>query len=71
MTDICIKLGQNIKKLKVKSSMSIDHLSKVSKVSSTTLIRIEKGIANPLFGTIIKIAKAFKTHPSIILKGCQ
>lgn len=70
MTNICIKLEQNIKKLRVKSFMPVSQLVKEANVSKTTLINIEKGIANPLFRTILKIAKALKVHPSLLFKGC-
>ncbi len=70
MINIYIKLGQNIKKLRMESSMSVNQLINRAKISKTTLINIEKGIANPLFGTILKIAKALKADPSLLFKGC-
>ena len=69
MINTFIKLGKNINKLRIKSRMSVSQLVKEAKVSKTTLINIEKGIANPLFGTILKIAKALKTNPSLLFKS--
>jgi len=61
--DICIKLGQLLKKKRIKAKLSISQLAKQSKLSRSTILLIESGRGNPLYSTLLKLAKGFKTTP--------
>jgi len=67
--NIFIIFGRNVKRLRTKSGFTLNQLSKKAKIDRTTLISIEKGIANPLFSTILKLSKTFKVHPSVLFEN--
>jgi len=67
--DIFSKLGNNLWRVRIEKSMTINQLSKKARLDRNTLLNIEKGVANPLFSTILKLSKALNTHPSILCKG--
>lgn len=60
--NISVILGKNVKKLRIKAGFTINQLSKKAKINRSTLLNIEKGIANPLFSTIIKLSKALNSQ---------
>ena len=63
MNDIYSILGKNVNRLRIKARLTINQLSKKAKIDKGTLLSIEKGLANPLFSTILKLSKALKNHP--------
>lgn len=54
-----MELGEEIKKLRLKSELTQEELSKLSKVPFATINKIEKNSANPTLKTIEKILKVF------------
>lgn len=67
--NIYIKLGKNVVKLRTKAGLTISQLSKNAQIDKSTLISIEKGVANPLFSTLLKLSKAFRMHPTKLCEG--
>lgn len=59
-------MGMKLKELRVKRVMSIEDLSKESKVAVSTISRLENGLQSAQFVTIRKLAAALKVQPSEI-----
>lgn len=53
-------LGQHIKQLRTKHKITLENLCYKNGLEPSTVSRIEKGLVEPKFLTLIKIAKAFK-----------
>ena len=62
--DICIKLGNVIKKARIEAGLSIKQLSQQAEVNEKTLYKVESGKANPLLGTLLKIANSLNLSVS-------
>jgi len=62
-------LAKRVKNVRENNKLSIKQLSYLSKVSQTTLEKIEKGETNPLIGTLDKIANALNIKLYQMLKG--
>lgn len=67
--DICFKLGKIVRKKRIKAGFSIKQLAIHSTLSESTIIRIESGMGNPLYSTLLKLSKGFKTTPWELLKS--
>lgn len=59
--DICFKLGKIIRKKRIRAEFSIKQLAIHSTLSKSTIILIESGKGNPLYSTLVKLSKGFKT----------
>ncbi len=67
--NICLKLGQNIKKLRIRKSYTQQKLSEEANIDYKYLQRIEgKTPPNLKVETIAKIAKALNVPPSVLLE---
>lgn len=54
-----LKIGKNIKKLRLEKSISQDRLSKLADLSLNTVVTVESGTnPNPTIETLLRIAKA-------------
>ena len=52
-------LSENIKKLRIKKSLSQEKLARLADISTVTLVKIESGVAKePTITTVAKIAGA-------------
>lgn len=52
-------LAENIKKLRIKKSLSQEKLARLADISTVTLVKIESGVAKePTITTVVKIANA-------------
>ena len=62
-------IGQNIKKIRAKLSLTQDDLAKKADVKYTTLTKVESGVVNkPSVQTMAKIAKALGVNIEDLLK---
>lgn len=68
--DIYSTIGANLKNNRESLGLSIDEIARRSNLSKDTIVRIEKGKANPKFYTLCKISKALKIKLYELLKGC-
>lgn len=66
--NLCKKLGQHIKKLRVQKNISLNEFSFSNDLTSSTLSRIENGLVDPKYTTLVKIASAFGIEPHELLK---
>jgi len=54
------KIGDNLKKLRVKKGYSLEKVARLAGLSLNTVIRIESGVnKNPTIETLTKLASAF------------
>ncbi len=60
-TEFFLRLGNTIRRFREEKKISLDELSKRSKISSRFLIQIEKGKANPSIRTLYSIALSLDT----------
>jgi transcriptional regulator with XRE-family HTH domain len=63
-----IKLGQNLRKFRLKKNLSQDNLSKILGVDRAYISNIENGRMNPTLSTLEKIAGALGISSSELLK---
>lgn len=68
MTDESIKLGQNLKKIRIKKDMSQGDIARTLDVSRGYVSNIENGKLNPTLSTIAKLAKALDVSTDQLLK---
>jgi transcriptional regulator with XRE-family HTH domain len=55
------KIGNNLKKLRVKKGYSLEKVARLADLSLNTVIRIESGVnKNPTIDTLTKLANAFE-----------
>lgn len=61
------RLGLNIKKLREAKGLSFRELSYACEIDHSKISKIEKGLINITFTTILQLAKALETTPSELL----
>ena len=62
------KLGQKIKKLREAKKLSLSALAYRNSIEISTLSRIEKGLVDPKYSSLLGIAKALDVKPYELLK---
>jgi len=68
MQDISKKLGENLRKIRLKKKMSQGDIAKLLDVDRGYISKIENGKKNLTLTTIAKIAKVLKILPDQLLK---
>jgi transcriptional regulator with XRE-family HTH domain len=63
-----IKLGQNLRKFRLKKNLSQDNLAKILDVDRAYISNIENGRMNPTLSTLEKISNALGISSSELLK---
>ena len=64
-----LTLSKNVRELRINNGLSIAQLAKKARISVDTISALEKGIGNPLIGTLYKLSIALKTKLYILCKG--
>ena len=67
--DELVKFGLRIKELRLKASLSQEALAAECGLDRTYISGIERGLRNPSFKNIIRIAKSLNVSPSQLLEG--
>ena len=62
-------LGNNIKRLRIERNISQSQLANLAGINIGTLLQLEKGIGNPLIGTLYKLSVALKIKLYVLCKG--
>lgn len=57
MSQVTKKLGNRIHKLRKEVGITLEHLAYENNMSKGNLSKIEKGLVDPQFTTLVKIAK--------------
>jgi len=68
MNDISKKLGENLRKIRLKKKMSQGDIAKVLGVDRGYISKIENGKKNLTIATIERIARVLKVLPNILIK---
>lgn len=68
MTEISLKLGQNLKRIRAKKKMSQGDIARALEVHRAYISGIESGKRNPTLATIQKLADALKVSADELLK---
>ena len=68
MTHISSKLGQNMKRIRMKKEMSQGDIARALEVDRGYISNIENGKKNPTLATIQKLADALKVSADELLK---
>lgn len=63
-----VKLGQNLRKFRLKKNLSQDNLAKILDVDRAYISNIENGRMNPTLSTLEKISGALGISSSELLK---
>ena len=66
-----MKLGERLRKLRNQMDMTLDDISKRTRVGKATLSRIENGITNGTFNTHIKICQALGIDIKELYEGLE
>ena len=61
-------LGRRIRKLRLEGGLTLEEVALTSGVSQGSLSQIERGIGNPSFNTMVKIAHALRTSVAQLLE---
>jgi transcriptional regulator with XRE-family HTH domain len=61
------RLGENMRKLRVRRGWSQEHLAEVSGLHRTYISGVERGVRNPTLSIIVQIAAALKVTPAVLL----
>lgn len=69
--EILLKIGKNIKDLRIKEGLSQEKLSYKSNLDRTYIGSVERGERNISIINLIKIAKALRQTPSYFLRTLQ
>jgi len=68
MQDISKKLGENLRKIRLKKKMSQGDIAKILKVDRGYISKIENGKKNLTLKTVVKLAKVLSISPDQLLK---
>ena len=68
MKNESVKLGENLKRIRVDKGISQGDIARFLTVDKSFISNIENGKANPTLSTITKLAKALNTKVEKLLK---
>ena len=61
------KFGTRLSELRAKKELSLRQLSYLSNLDHSTIGKIEKGLINITFTTLVELARALEVHPQELL----
>jgi DNA-binding Xre family transcriptional regulator len=61
------KFGENLRKLRKAKGLSLREMSYACSIDNSKIAKIEKGMINITFTTLLQLALALETHPSSLL----
>ena len=61
------KFGENLRKLRKGKDLSLREMSYACSIDNSKIAKIEKGMINITFTTLLQLAAALETHPSSLL----
>lgn len=64
----CVKFGKHLKKIRVKLGKTAEKTAHEMGLSTSTVVRIEKGQVDPKLTTLIKIAESLDISVADLLK---
>jgi DNA-binding Xre family transcriptional regulator len=61
------KLGENLRKLRKEKGLSLREMSYACSIDNSKIAKIEKGMINITYTTLLQLASALETQPSALL----
>lgn len=61
------KFGENLRKLRKQKGLSLRQMSYACSIDNSKIAKIEKGMINITYTTLLQLALALETHPSTLL----
>jgi DNA-binding Xre family transcriptional regulator len=61
------KFGENLRKLRKAKGLSLREMSYACSIDNSKIAKIEKGMINITFTTLLQLASALEAHPSLLL----
>lgn len=61
------KFGENLRKLRKEKGLSLREMSYACSIDNSKIAKIEKGMINITFTTLLQLASALEAHPSALL----
>lgn len=68
--DICFKIGQQIRKIRVKREITQEYMAEKLNLSETHYCKIENGHRTCTLSNLISICKILDVTPNYLLEGC-
>jgi transcriptional regulator with XRE-family HTH domain len=65
------QFAANLRRLRATADLSQEQLSDLSGLHSTEISRLERGVRDPRLSTIIRLARALRVEPGLLLAGVQ
>ena len=65
--DTVVKIGDNVRRLRIRLAIRQDELARMAKITPTTLSRIERNESEPHVSTIRRLAKALDVTPADLI----
>jgi DNA-binding Xre family transcriptional regulator len=62
------KFGENLRRLRKEKGLSLREMSYACSIDNSKIAKIEKGMINITFTTLLQLATALETHPSTLLE---
>ena len=62
------KFGENLRKLRKEKGLSLREMSYACSIDNSKIAKIEKGMINITFTTLLQLASALEAHPSSLLE---
>lgn len=64
-----VKIGDNVRRYRLRRTLTQRQLAKKAGISATALVRIETNQAEPHVSTIRKLSEALGVDPAVLLDG--
>jgi DNA-binding Xre family transcriptional regulator len=61
------RFGENLRKLRKAKGLSLREMSYACSIDNSKIAKIEKGMINITFTTLLQLASALEAHPSLLL----
>jgi len=61
------RFGENLRKLRKEKGLSLREMSYACSIDNSKIAKIEKGMINITFTTLLQLAVALEAHPSVLL----
>ncbi|HXB32938.1 MAG TPA: helix-turn-helix transcriptional regulator [Puia sp.] len=62
------KFGENLRRLRKEKGLSLREMSYACSIDNSKIAKIEKGMINITFTTLLQLATALERHPSTLLE---
>ena len=65
------QFAANLRRLRTAAELSQEGLSELSGLHSTEISRLERGVRDPRLSTVVRLARALRVEPALLLADMQ